>query len=69
MLRYDDTGLQVEVTDNGRGAPAGIEAGGGHGLAGMRERVGLYQGDLRVGPREGGGFVVSARLPIEPAAP
>ena len=38
--------------------------GGGHGLVGMRERATLYGGELSAGARDGGGFVVRARLPI-----
>ena len=62
--------VTIEVTDDGPGNPAPFavkgegEAGGGHGLAGMHERVALFGGDLRTGPRPGGGFSVSARLPI-----
>ena len=37
---------------------------GGHGLVGMDERVRLYDGELRTGPRRGGGFEVVARLPL-----
>ena len=37
--------------------------GGGHGIAGMRERVHRFGGDLQVGPDGEGGWVVSARLP------
>ena len=46
--------------------PTGANGGGGHGVVGMRERVGLYGGELDVGPRPEGGFAVRARLPIEP---
>lgn len=57
--------LTVEVTDTGRGPGPGPDRIG-HGLVGMRERVGLYGGTLRTGPRPGGGFRVSARIPVEP---
>jgi signal transduction histidine kinase len=33
----------------------------------MRERVHLFGGELEAGPRRGGGFLVRARLPSEPA--
>lgn len=36
----------------------------GHGLAGMRDRVGLYGGTLEAGPRSDGGFQVAARVPL-----
>jgi signal transduction histidine kinase len=40
---------------------------GGHGLAGMHERVALFDGTLSVGPREGQ-YVVEAVLNLDPAA-
>jgi len=39
----------------------------GHGLTGMRERVGAEGGTLWVGPTRQGGFAVDATLPLEPA--
>ncbi|MEV0396820.1 sensor histidine kinase [Polymorphospora rubra] len=56
--------LVVEVFDTGRG-PALTPARLGHGLVGMRERVALYGGSLRTGPRPGGGFRVYAKIPME----
>ncbi len=46
--------------------PHPMEAPGraGHGLAGMRERARLVGGSLEAGARAGGGYRVTARLPI-----
>jgi signal transduction histidine kinase len=60
-LRYEPDGLTVEVTDDGLTTPA--VSTGGHGLAGMRERIEMYGGTVHAGPLEGGGFRVVARLP------
>jgi signal transduction histidine kinase len=67
-LGYGEGGLVVRVTDDGAGAApvqdrTGL-GGAGHGLAGMRERVELYGGTVRSGPRSGGGYEVVARLPV-----
>ena len=55
---------ELEIVDDGRGEGARNGACGGHGLVGMRERAALYGGELEVGPQDGGGFVVRARLPV-----
>ena len=63
------SGLQVQVEDDGSRTPPSPPAGpasvpGGNGLAGMRERVSALRGTLSAGPRPGGGFAVTACLPV-----
>jgi signal transduction histidine kinase len=65
-VRWREDELELEIANDGRGDGDG--SGGGHGLAGMRERVSLYGGQIESGERDGGGYVVRARLPIEAAA-
>nr|WP_055527900.1 histidine kinase [Streptomyces alboniger] len=62
-----DAALNVTVADDGVGAkePAGTP---GYGLVGMRERARTVGGTLEAGPRPGGGFLVSAVLPLAPAS-
>ena len=62
-VRYLDTTLEVEITDDGRGR--GGRPTNGFGLLGMRERVAVHGGELEAGPRRGTGFRVRASLPIE----
>ena len=74
LLEYQDTALTLTVTDAGRGGPAPTSgrssgfgaSGSGHGLAGIAERVGLYEGTADVGPLPGGGWRVRATLPTPP---
>ena len=61
-VHWGEDELELEVANDGKGD--GVGSGGGHGLAGMSERVALYGGELDSGPRDGGGFVVRARLPV-----
>ena len=62
-IRYGSDSLELEIADDGTGAPAPVSSGG-HGLVGMRERVALYGGRLDAGRHPSGGFVVRVLLPI-----
>ncbi|GAA3214414.1 sensor histidine kinase [Dactylosporangium siamense] len=64
-VTYLDDALVVEVTDDGLGGERNPD---GHGLTGMRERVAVFGGTLRVGPLPGRGFQVRACFPASPAA-
>jgi signal transduction histidine kinase len=60
-----DHELEIQVINDGQVIARAASEHAGHGLLGMRERVALYGGELTTGPREGGGFAVHARLPLE----
>ncbi len=62
VVGYEPLALRLEIADDGRGVN-GRASKGGHGILGMRERVGVYGGSLQAGPAPGGGFRVIARLP------
>ena len=56
--------LSVEVVDDGAGSTTGGDTQrGGHGIAGMRERVEAVGGTLEAGPDASGGWRVRAVLP------
>jgi signal transduction histidine kinase len=61
-LRFAPDVLELEVSDDGRGARD--TDGAGHGLTGMRERARLFGGELEAGNGFGRGFVVTARFPL-----
>jgi len=72
-LDYRADDLVVEVADAGRPVPAAGPAtttsGAGRGLLGLRERMTLYGGDLLAEPQPGGGWLVRARMPVDPLMP
>jgi signal transduction histidine kinase len=55
--------VAVLVEDDGRGA-AGGDGVAGYGLVGMHERATTAGGSFRAGPRGGGGWRVSATIPL-----
>jgi signal transduction histidine kinase len=66
-VRYEPDRLLVEVLDDGRGPDprhGEPEPGGGHGIAGMRERALALGGELDAGSDPRGGFRVRASLPV-----
>ena len=67
QLRLDSgpTGTRLVVQDDGPG-PATGPAPARYGTVGLRERVQLASGTLRLGPVPEGGFLVSAHLPPPP---
>ena len=82
-LQYRPRDLLITVSDDGppdsapaaAGPAVGEGAGpgsgsvsGGRGLIGLRERIAVYGGELDAGPRPGGGWRLTARIPLEPAA-
>ncbi|CAN5384933.1 hypothetical protein BH23ACT7_BH23ACT7_22950 [soil metagenome] len=71
-VRHLPTAVRIRVVNAlpdrpaGRGSRDGL-AGPGHGLTGMRERVGMVGGQLAAGPTRDGGFSVDVTLPWDPA--
>jgi signal transduction histidine kinase len=64
--------VRLEVADDGgpgEGPPASIgpavSPSPGHGIMGMRERIGAFGGRLVTGPRAERGFRVVAEIPVE----
>ena len=75
-LAVFDNVIRLDVTDDGgptgpagpAGQPlAGEQAGPGHGIVGMRERITAFGGWLHAEPMPGRGFRVTAQVPTEGA--
>ncbi|WP_406465427.1 histidine kinase [Streptomyces sp. NBC_01622] len=75
LVGHGEERVEIGVTTAGRvpvttpaAVPATREPGpeGGRGLAGLRVRVRMLDGELEAGPRPGGGFEVRATIPSQP---
>jgi signal transduction histidine kinase len=75
LVAYGDDGLTVQVDDDGKGVESAFgrqptdsdrqdRRSAGNGIRGMRERAAALGGEFFAGPRAGGGFRVSAHLPL-----
>jgi signal transduction histidine kinase len=67
-LRYgwDGNAIRLQARDDGRGAE---NASAGNGLAGMRERLTAYGGELEIESSPGQGFTLRLYLPLGPVQP
>jgi signal transduction histidine kinase len=63
-VRYRPEEIELEVADDGQGPVT--TNGQGHGLVGIRERVHIYGGEMTATATPMGGFMLSARLPVDP---
>lgn len=65
-LRRESDRVELEVSDNGRGARRGhpAPAGAGLGIEGMRERMASLGGTLEAGPKATGGWLVRATVHV-----
>jgi signal transduction histidine kinase len=66
-VRYAPDDVQIVVSDDGTGATTSNDPG--FGLAGVRERVRIYGGEMSAGNENGGGFVLRTRLPLAVGRP
>jgi signal transduction histidine kinase len=65
-LAREGDALVLEIADDGAGASAGFSEG--HGIAGMRERIAALGGEFSAGPRDEGGYLVRAAIPLQGGA-
>jgi signal transduction histidine kinase len=67
LLRWTDVALEVEIVDQGPLQNGAVpDAPAGRGLAGMRERTAMYGGTFDAHPGLDRGYIVRARIPLEP---
>jgi len=65
LVGQDDSHIEVDIVDNGRGAdPAAVTKTNGHGLTAMRRRVDALGGTVEVEGKSGQGTRVSLRIPL-----
>ncbi|MCL1869603.1 MAG: histidine kinase [Promicromonosporaceae bacterium] len=68
VVRWGVASVELEVSDDGRGAAAASDGSGsgapGYGLLGMGERAALFGGKVTAGPRPGGGWRVRFTMPL-----
>ncbi|WP_331744168.1 histidine kinase (plasmid) [Streptomyces sp. NBC_01384] len=68
-VRGDDSRLTIEVENDPAPPDHRSVPGSGRGLVGMRERVAAFDGVLRAGPREDGGWRLCAVLSAKASQP
>jgi signal transduction histidine kinase len=61
-LEYAPDELRIEIRDDGTGG--GANESPGYGLVGVRERVKIFGGEMTTGMANGGGYILSTRLPL-----
>jgi signal transduction histidine kinase len=68
-LLYLPGELRLDIEDDGAGAVAAQPGTAGRGLAGMRQRVQTFGGEVQAGPRSPAGWRVSAHLRLDQELP
>jgi signal transduction histidine kinase len=68
-LLYLPGEVRLDIEDDGAGASAAQPETAGRGLAGMRQRVQTFGGEVQAGPRSPAGWRVSARLRLDQEIP
>lgn len=64
VLRWSPDHLDIDVSDDGRGAGSDRRLSTGNGLLGLTERIVLVGGDFEAHPGPSGGYLVHATLPL-----